>query len=161
MYSLNVPVPAGVARLAAGLAANCRTADVRTRHTLVVKRLGESADPRLAARARDALADTAPFEARVAGVGSFEQPASGTAPVVYLAIESPGLEAVHDRLCEVFDPVPDIEGPSYVPHVTVARGGDARVVLDADVEPVAWTVDRLVLWDGTYREPVESVSLPA
>lgn len=161
MYSLNVPVPERVSRLAAGLAANCRTADVRTRHTLLVKRLGESEPRRLADRAREAVAGTAPFDARATGIGTFERPVSGTAPVVYLAIESPGLVALHGRLCGAFDPVPDLEGEAYVPHVTVARGGDARRILDAAVDPVTWTVERLALWDGTYGEPIESVSLPA
>ena len=44
MYSLNAPVPAPVARLASGLAADLLDASVRQRHTLVVKRLGED-DP--------------------------------------------------------------------------------------------------------------------
>lgn len=160
MYSLNVPVPGHVARLAAGLAADCRTADVRTRHTLVVKRLGEGDHRRLAERVRRALSGTAAFPARATGLDAFEQPASGPAPVVYLAIESAGVRALHDRLCEAFDPVPGLEGDDYVPHVTVARGGDAREVLGAAFEPVAWTVDRLVVWDGTYDEPVADVSLP-
>lgn len=161
MFSLNVPVPDRVARLAAGLAADCRTATVRTRHSLVLKRLGEGAHRALAARAREALAGTTPFAVRVTGLGAFERPPSGAAPVVYLAVESPALVGVHDRLCRTFEPVPGLEGDAYVPHVTVARGGDARDVLDADVEPREWTVDRLVVWDGTYDEPIESVSLPA
>lgn len=161
MYSLNVPLPDAVVRLAAGLGAGCRTAEVRDRRTLVAKRLGQGPYPQLASRSRTALAGTDPFTARVAGLGLFERPPGGKAPVIYLAVESPALEAIHDRLCLEFDPVAGLEGESYVPHVTIARGGDAERLLDESIEPVSWSVDRLVFWDANYHEPIESVALPA
>ena len=168
-YSLNAPVPAGVARLAAGLANECRTADVRTKHSMVIKRLPEDAgrdghgpNVRAFAReAREALAGLAPFAARVTGVESFDRPASGTGPVVYLAVESPGIREAHRRLCERFEPLPGLEGEDYVPHVTVARRGDADRLVGREIDPVEWTVERLVVWDAHRRLEVETLSLPA
>lgn len=161
MYSLNVPLPDEVVRLAAGLGAGCHTAEVRERRTLVVKRLGEGRYRSVADRAREALTGTAPFAARVTGIDAFENPPGGPAPVVYLAVESPGLLALHRGLCGTFSPADGLEGEAYVPHVTVARGGDARRLLQEEMDPVRWTVDRLVLWYAPDHEPVESVALPA
>jgi len=106
---------------------------------------------------------TAPFEARITGVEMFEAVPTGTAPVVYLAVEGRGLRALHDRLCDTFEPVPDIEGEDYRPHVTIARGGRverARAVVETDVEPIDWVVDELVFWDARNEQPVSRVSLP-
>lgn len=159
VYSLNAPVPPAVARLASGLASQLRTADARTRHTLMVKRLGDGRFAETAQRAREALAGAPACEARVTGVGCFETPPDGRGPVVYLAVESPGLLVIHTRLCEAFDPVEGVEGDEYVPHITIARRGDAPRLAGREVEPVTWTVDRLEFWDADHREVVESVSL--
>ena len=159
MYSLNAPVPAPVARLASGLAADLLDASVRQRHTLVVKRLGEDDPGGLADAARAVVAGTDPFPARVTGVGIFRDPPSGAGPVAYLSVESPGLRRLHRRLCERFDPVEGLEGDDYVPHVTVARGGDADRLAGSEAD-AAWTVDRLHVWSGDYDEPVESIALP-
>jgi len=168
VYSLNAPVPPAVAALASDLASDLVGAQARTRgsHTLVVKRLGgdDAGYARLAARARDALAGTPTCEARVSGVAVFERVPSGTAPVVYLRVESPGLTALHDRLCDGFDPVAGIEGEAYVPHVTVARGGSvaaARSLAERDVDAIEWVVDELVFWDSAREQSVTRVSLPA
>jgi hypothetical protein len=170
-----------VARLAAGLASECRTADVRTKHSMVVKRLPEDAGPdgrgpsgghgpsggrepnvrAFAREAREALAGLGPFAVRVTGVESFDRPTSGTGPVVYLAVESPGIREAHRRLCERFDPLPGLEGEDYVPHVTIARRGDAGRLVGREIDPVEWTVERLVVWDAHRRLEVETVSLPA
>jgi 2'-5' RNA ligase len=160
VYSLNVPVPPAVARLASGLASTCYTADTRTRHTLVCKRLGEEFNA-VAPRARDALSGLGPFELRVADVDAFEVPTSGVAPVVYLAVESPGLLEAHERLCAVFDPLPGLEGEEYDPHVTIARGGDAGKLIGQSVDPITWTTERLEFWDPENRVVVENLSLPA
>lgn len=169
MYSLNVAVPGRVARLAAELAPALAGFDsVRDQHTLVCKRLGDPGPEeyaRVDQRVRRALAGTAPFEAQVAGVDYFERPATDPGPVVYLDVESRGLETVHGRLLEEFPPAEGVEGDDYVPHVTLARGGaveDARRLADRAVEPVAWTVEELVFWDG-YGDggPAGRVRLPA
>lgn len=157
MYSVNVPVPHDVARLASGLASNCYLADVRTRHTLVAKRIGELPDSK---EIRKALADTPPFAARITDIEAFHDPPRGAAPVVYLTVESPELYALHDRLCDIYEPVAGFEGEGYDPHVTIARGGDADTLLGSTVEPIEWTVERLDIWDAEYREIVETVSLP-
>lgn len=159
MYSLNAPVPSSVARLASGLAADCVDATARERHTLVVKRLGDTDPGRLADSVRDVLAGIEPFPARATGVELFREPPSGTAPVAYLRVDSPGLERLHERLCERVDPVDGIEGDGYVPHVTIARGGDADR-LEGRAADVEWTVDRLDVWDGDDGEPVEGIALP-
>lgn len=169
MYSLNVPVPSPVATLAGRLARELPRARSRRQHehTLVVKRLG-AADrqtfQRLAAKTRDTLAGFPAFEARITGVDYFAQPASGASPVVYLAVESPGIERLHDTLTEVFDPVADIEGEAYVPHVTIARGGSlaaARALAEQSIEPIEWTVSALVFWDGERAQSAGKLTLPA
>lgn len=168
MYSLNAPVPSPVAALATELGRQLPGARSRTRgsHTLVVKRLGTDDDGyhQLEARARDALGGTPACEARVTDIDVFEQVPSGTAPVVYLRVESPGLVALHERLCEVFDPGTSIEGDDYVPHVTVARGGQldtARSLAGREIDPIQWVIEELVFWDSTREQPVTRVSLPA
>lgn len=159
MYSLNVPVPPAVARLARGLASERFDATPRDRHTLVVKRLGDGDPHSLAHQLRDALAGTPPFAIRLTGVEAFDTPTTGRGPVVYLAVESSALVELHRTLCERFDPVEGIEGDEYVPHVTVARGGDAGGLVGRSVE-FEWTADALVLWSARYDEPVERISLP-
>ncbi|MFB6308281.1 MAG: 2'-5' RNA ligase family protein, partial [Haloarculaceae archaeon] len=153
MYSLNVPVPTAVSRLATDIAADLPNARARTRgdHTLVCKRLGagDASYHRIEARVRDALTGTPAFAARVASVDLFEDAATGPSPVVYLAVESPGLEALHERLCDVFDPADGLEGDDYVPHVTIARGGSveaARRLAATGIDPVEWTVSELVFY---------------
>jgi 2'-5' RNA ligase len=168
VYSLNVPLPGPVAARAGEIARDLPDAEPRDRgaRTLVVKRLGTGDAERyhaIEARVREALAGTAPFAARVDRVDVFETVPVGTAPVVYLAVESPGLVALHDRLCDVFERVDDIEGEGYVPHVTVARGGSletARAVAGS-IDPIEWAVDELALFDAERGQFVSRVSLPA
>ena len=163
MYSLNVPVPGAVARVAADLHPRLVAFEsVRDRHTLVAKRFEADDRNRLRERLRDALRGVSPFEARVAGVDYFERAAAGPSPVVYLAVESPGLRSLHDRLVRTFGAAAGVEGDDYVPHVTLARGGDvadAERLAEASIEPVSWTVSELDLWSREYRESVESVRL--
>lgn len=178
MYSLNVPVPADVARLAATVAQElpCARARGRGEHTLVVKRLtsdraggsGRPADDfaysRLETRAREALRGQPSFELRVGGIDYFAEPTTGTAPVVYLSVESSALESLHDRLVGTFEPVDGLEGDGYVPHVTVARGGSietARRVANREIDPITWSVSELVFWDGEHNQPISTLSLPA
>lgn len=166
MYSLNVPVPGDVQRLAAELHPRLTAFDtVRERHTLVAKRLGDDSLDRLRERLRRPLRDLSPFEARVTGLDVFERPTRGTGPVVYLAVESPGLVALHERLVDAFGTVAGLEGDDYTPHVTLGRGGsfdgDALASLSDRVEPVAWTVSELAVYDSRYRETVSRLSLPA
>lgn len=161
MYSVNVPVPGEVTRLAVGLASGCLTATPRRGHTLVAKRLPDEPFEQLSQRAREALVGAPPFAVRIDGIDLFRRPPSGKAPVAYLTVESPGLEQLHRQLCEEFDPVEGFEGDDYTPHVTIARGGDAARLLDEQIEPVEWTVERLALWHPGRELEVESVSLPA
>jgi len=176
VYSLNVPVPSEVARLASDLARELPDARPRRRgeHTLVCKRLDAAgasgrrapgdATGRLDARVREAVAGTAPFAARVTGVDQFREAVTGPSPVVYLAVESPGLLDLHRRVCEAFDPVEGLEGDDYVPHVTVARGGStatAGAVCERGIEPVEWTVTELQVYDADHAQPVSTLSLPA
>lgn len=166
MFSINAPVPGRVARLAADLYPDLVAFDaVRERHSLLVKRLGEPdhVGP-LQHEARRAIADAPAFEARITGIDYFADPPVGSAPVVYLAVASPGLRALHERLVDQFGAIESLEGEDYTPHVTLARGGDeaaAARLAERSVEPVSWTVSELQFWDGTYDEAVSSVSLPA
>lgn len=169
VYSLNAPVPTAVAALAADLATDLPGAAVRARgeHTLNVKRLGggdHAEYARYEAAVRDVLTGIDPVSIRVPGVGVFEDVPIGSEPIVYLRIESPALVAIHERLCERFDPVDDIEGDDYTPHVTVARGGDverARAVAAREVDPIEWTVEELVFWDARRDQTVSRLSLPS
>lgn len=168
MYSLNVPVPAAVERLAEELRPELLGFEsIRERHTLLCKRLGDAPPGgvhRLCEQVRTAIAGAPPFEVRVSGIDYFAYPPVGEGPVVYFAIESPGLRAVHERLVEDFSVIEDFQGDDYVPHVTLARGGDlatAERLAEREVEPVTWTVDRVALWDATYEEEVATFSLPA
>jgi 2'-5' RNA ligase len=148
VYSVNVPVPWAVQRLAASLDPDLVDfASIRDRHTLVVKRLnGRDLNDlhRIRERLRPALRGVPPFEVRVTGVDAFENPPLGDAPVVYLAVEAilPGgrdaddpagaaddgvtpadpLRTLHDRLVQEFGAVSGLEDADYVPHVTLARG---------------------------------------
>lgn len=168
VYSLNVPVPSAVARRAGEIARSLKGARPRERgtRTLLVKRLHSGDDDgyhAVEARIREALAGTAPFGVRVDRVDLFERVSTGTAPVVYLAVESPALFALHDRLCDTVDPVSGLEGPEYTPHVTVARGGSieaARRVV-GDIEPIEWTVEELAFYDAEREAEVGRVALPA
>jgi len=170
VYSLNAPLPPAIREVTAtvrpALVGFDAVRESRSQ-TLVVKRLGVD-DRRAylgaADRARDALRGAPAVEARIADVGVFEDPPNGRGPVAYLAVESPGLRRLHDRLAEVIDPIPDLEGGDYVPHVTLARGGDGAAVErlgDVAFEPVTWTVDALEFYDARHGERIETLSLPA
>ncbi|MFB6132924.1 MAG: 2'-5' RNA ligase family protein [Halanaeroarchaeum sp.] len=170
MYSLNVPLPPRVRDVAASLRPALvgfdRVRDDRSR-TLVLKRL--AADDRrefLTARrdAREALRGAPVVDARIDGVGVFEEPPAGSGPVAYLAVESPGLHDLHERLVDSLGAIPDLEGEAYTPHVTLARGGDGRAaeaVLDASFDSITWTVDELEFYDARHGERIEAISLPA
>ena len=164
MYSLNVPVPGRVARLASDLFPYLAPFDrIRDRHTLVCKRFEASDPDRLRERLRQTMGGAPAFEARITGVDFFERPPRGAAPVVYLAVESPGLEALHRRLVDEFGAIEGLEGDDYVPHVTLARGGDvadARAVASRQIASVEWTVSQMDLYDANFRESVASLSLP-
>ncbi|WP_281194715.1 2'-5' RNA ligase family protein [Halorubrum sp. F4] len=178
MFSLNVPLPPPVERLAGDLQPKLSGYDrVRDRHTLVCKRFGVSAvtaadDPpprpaaldRIRDRLRPLLAPVDPFAVAVTGVGAFETPASGSDPVVYLAVESDALLRLHRRLCVEYGAIEGIEGEAYVPHVTLARGGSpaaASRLVDAGVEfdPIRWRVHALDLYDPKFREVAATIEL--
>lgn len=164
VYSLNVPLPGAVERLAADLRPRLTPFDrVRERHTLLGKRFQEENLHRLRERLRPALAGTPTFEVGVDGIDFFENPPSGPGPVVYLTVESPGLMQLHERLYETFSGVEGLEGAGFVPHVTLARGGSietAEALREMEIEPVVWTASELHLWDPRYRESVAQIGLP-
>ncbi|SNR62783.1 2'-5' RNA ligase family protein [Halorubrum vacuolatum] len=172
MFSLNVPLPPAIDRIAADLHPKLTGFDrVRERHTLVAKRVDArdvpgtgggphpgSKDVALAAlreELRPLLAGTTPFTVTVDGLGTFERPAAGPGPVVYLSVESDALRRLHRRLCASFDPVDGIEGDDYIPHITLARGGSAAAVeslLDTPFDTVSWRVHEFELYDPEFRE---------
>jgi 2'-5' RNA ligase len=171
--SLNVPLPPAVERVAEEVAPDLRGLDRRDPHTLLVKRLNHGG-PDTEKRVRRALRNVPPFEIRIDEIDVFYEPTSGSSPVVYLAVESPGIHEVHERLCGVVEPLSGLEGADYVPHVTLARGDEAgpsfgletptdvaRRLEGRSVGPVQWTAEQLVFFDSTYREPSGRVSLPA
>lgn len=168
MFSLNAPVPGAARRRIESLRPALGGFEtVREEPTLVVKRFGRPAPDAVAhvqTEVRTALAGAPAFEVRLDGLGTFEDPPAGPAPVVYLAVESPGLVQLHERLVDAFGAVEGLEGEDYVPHVTVARGGDPDALdglADVEVEPVAWDVTELWFWDARHGERAGRVSLPA
>lgn len=180
-YSLNAPVPGEAKRLAADLLPRLTAFErVREDHTLLVKRFGGGergtgrrrkggADHRLATlrkRVRPVLEDVPPFKARITGIDCFERPTRGSDPVLYFAVESPGVRRVHRRLVEEFGAVADLEGKDYTPHVTLARDGSLETARElvgemGAIEPIEWTVSELRFYDPRYRETVGRVPLPA
>ncbi len=168
VYSVNVPVPGRVRRLASELyptLVGCNVARIREDHSLLLKRLGEADHVHtLQHQAHRALEGAPAVEAAVTGIETFENPPLGPGPVIYLAVESPGLEAIHADLTESFGSVEGLEGADYVPHITLGRGGDRdclTALTERPVEPITWTISELEFFDGEYRLPVSRISLPA
>lgn len=164
---MNLRVPPAVERLADRLHPKLTPFEqVRERHTLVVKRI--EADTwregrgGVRERLRRVLDRTEPFPLRIDGVDYFADPPDGRGPVVYLTVESEGIQQLHRRLCQEFPVVDDLEGENYVPHVTLARGGstaDAERVAGTEIEPVEWTAQRALTWDREHREAVDRFKL--
>lgn len=168
VYSLNVPVPSRVGKLAGELAQELPQARARRRdeHTLVCKRLGTADESyhHIEARAREEVTGTAPFAARVTGIDQFPEASAGPSPVVYLVVESRGLRRLHERLCSAFDPIEGFEADEYDPHVTIARGGSrdrAREMCSKSIDPIEWQVTELAFRDSKRGQAVSTVSLPA
>jgi 2'-5' RNA ligase len=164
VYSLNVPVPGEVSRWASDHYPDLTAFDrIRDRHSLTLKRFETSERARLRERLARVLSPAPAFEATITAIDFFERPVRGPGPVVYFAVESPGLLRLHARLVEAFGAVEGLEGDDYTPHVTLARGGrvaDAERLAAVDVEPITWTVSGLDLWDSSYRESVARIPLP-
>ncbi|MBZ6494666.1 2'-5' RNA ligase family protein [Natrinema longum] len=166
MYSVNVPVPGRVRQLANRLHPDLIGFEtVREDHSCLLKRLGDVDHvSQLQHRTHRALEGVSAVDAEITGIDYFDDPPLGSTPVVYLAVESPGLEAIHADLTESFETVAGLEGDDYVPHVTLARGGDfeaATRLAEREIEPIRWTVSELEFWDGTDKLPVSRVSLSA
>jgi 2'-5' RNA ligase len=168
VFSVNVPVPGRVRRVASDLHRHLVAFEHRPDdHTLLVKRL-EASTPserhRVERRVREALRGLAPFDVHVTGVDYFEQATSGTSPVVYLTVDSPGLREAHERLVSELGAFDGLGGEDYVPHITIARDGPfdaAERVAGVDVDPVTWTVDRLEFYDAHLEAPAGEIRLPA
>jgi 2'-5' RNA ligase len=170
VYSLNVPLPEAVrertATLRPALTDFEAVRESRTQ-TLVLKRLpAEDRREYLTAerRARAALACAPAVEAEVTGIDAFWDPPNGTGPVVFLAVTSPGLLDLHRRLVAEFGAIDELEGDSYVPHITLARGGERRAVSrlqQRSFEPIRFRIVTLEFYDGTDGERIDTLSLPA
>jgi hypothetical protein len=183
VFSVNVPLPPAVGRIANDLHPKLAGFDrVRERHTLACKRVDadDVVDPdaedghgpdrargleRLRESLHPVLAGIDPFDAAITGIDAFEAPTAGPGPVVHLTVESGPLVRLHRRLCTVFDPVAGIEGDAYVPHVTLARGGEPvddavlGALVDVDIDPIVWRVDALDLYDAAVREVAGRIDL--
>jgi 2'-5' RNA ligase len=136
---------------------------VRTTPTLVLKRFdGSLSAHAIESEIRLALADSSPFAVRLEGIGTFKDPVAGAGPVVYLAVESPGLEGLHTQLVDRFGAHEGLEGDDYVPHVTLARGSGMHGVApleDAAIDPLEWTVSELWFWDARLQERTARLAL--
>ena len=169
MYSLNVPVPGAVAERAWELRRSLTGLSVlRDDHTFVIKRLEARTSGAFAAEERairSTIAGTPPFEAQVTGIETFDHPPTGPAPVIYLAVDCPAVETLHQLLVDAFGTVTAVEGTDYVPHITLGRGIDDPAAVEAlttaSFDPVTWTVNRLCFWDARREVEIGSVALPA
>ena len=165
MYSVNAPVPGRVRHLADRLHPELLSFDaIRDSHSILVKRLGNEGFDRIAERTRRVIAGTPPIEAAVTDIDYFENPTRGPAPVVYLTVESPGLERLHGRLVDDLGAIDDLEGPDYTMHVTLARGGDladARRLARREIDAISWTISELQFWDARHERVIRRIPLPA
>jgi len=166
VYSLNAPVPGRVAALAADLFPELVGFEsIREEHSVLLKRLGDDEFSHLAERVRQELRGAPAVEARITGIDYFESPPRGSSPVVYLTVESPGLQQLHERLVDAFGAIDGLEGENYVMHVTLARGGGdieaARALVEREIEPITWTITELRLWDAKHGEAARTIPLPA
>lgn len=136
---------------------------VRETPSLVLKRFdGSRSRHAIESEARLAVADSNPFAVRLAGLNVFEDPVAGPGPVIYLAVEGQGLQRLHSRLVGRFGAVDGLEGDAYVPHITLARGGDADGLAELakrSIEPVEWTVGELWLWEPRSQERIGRIEL--
>lgn len=164
MFSLNVPVPGEVKQFANELGPALQAFDsVRDRHTLVLKRLGDEHSTTRKTDVRYALQGAPAVEARVRKLGVFTDPPTGKAPVLYCSVDSPGLHRLHQRLVEALGAVDGLEGPDYVPHITLARGGtddDITRVASRPIGSITWMVTELAFFDGRTGERSGTISLP-
>lgn len=162
--SLNVPVPGTVRQIASSLAPDLTEFDtIREQHTLVVKRFETDYYDEVASEVRRTLRGLDPFDATVTGLDLFIEPITGPAPVLYLAVDSQVLRMLHDELVSRFGVIEGLEGPNYIPHITLARGGDTDLAdrfATHQVEPVTWTVTELEFWNPRYNERVSRIQLP-
>lgn len=174
MFSVNVPVPGVIRRLANDLQPRLLDFEtIRDDHTLVVKRFpdNELASGRpehqvatLQERLRPVIDGLPAVEAKVAEIDSFDQPVRGDGPVVYLRVESPGVHRIHHTLVDTFGEIDALEGDDYTPHITLARGGStaaAEQLQKQEIEPITWTISELVIWDAKHQRPAARFGLPA
>lgn len=164
MYSLNAGVPGAVDALAAQLRGELLAFEsVREHRSMLIKRLGDlESVHRHAKRLRRRLADVGPIQATVTGIDYFVDPPTGTGPVVYLAVDSPQLDAVHARLVAEYGAVHRLEGEDYTMHVTLARDGPepvARRLSDRAVDPIKWTITEFQLTTDAGRDVVDRIRL--
>lgn len=164
MYSLNATVPGTVEALAGELRGELLAFEtVRDDRSMLIKRLGElTSVPRHAKLLRQRLTDIGPITATVTGIDFFAAPPVGPGPVVYLAVDSPQLDAIHTRLVETYGAVHQLEGPEYTMHITLARGGSeaaARRLTERSIEPVSWTITELLLMRNAGTEVIDRIDL--
>ncbi len=168
MYSLNGTIPSAIVEQRDALEAELAVFDrIRDPLTLVIKRFGDRSGASidaLEAAVGDALAGWGPIAVRVTSIDAFVDPPSGVGPVIYLVVESPGLVELHETLTEQFGTAdPAIEGPNYIPHITLARGGPKTGIESLTghrIDPIEWTSEEIHLWSVRYEQPVWTLSLP-
>ncbi len=165
MYSINAAVPGRVRALAGSLRPALAAFDsVRDHHSILIKRLGdEQAFASQVKRIRRVISGTQPIQVAVTGIDYFVDPPRGPGPVVYLALDSPGLDKLHAQLIEEFGARPALEGDAYTMHITLARNGDlaaAKRLAERSIDRIDWTITELRLWDASRNRTVSTVSLP-
>lgn len=153
MFSLNVPLPPAVEGLAMDLHPKLSGFDrVRERHTLVCKRFG--------------VEDVADIVGTggVEGVADAVSGSGGVDPERPRPPKPDALVRLHRRLCAAYDAVEGIEDDAYVPHITLARGGEPNAdavdrVLDISFDTIRWRTHALDLYDPEFREVAATVNI--
>jgi len=117
--------------------------------------------PRLLAwvqeRVGEAAASRDAFETRLSGLGVF--PPQGKARVLWVGLADPDghMAALASALDAALAPELTPESRAFAPHLTVARSDPPLALppdfVDTAVEPVAWRVERIVLFESHLRRP--------
>lgn len=168
MYSLNVEAPPAAYKIQSDYADILERFEVqRETLTLLLKRFGPRSLADLSTledSIEDVLRSWGPIQARIDRFDVFADPISDTGPVIYLSVESPGVNALHRELVGAFGVADDrLEGDAYTPHITLARRGDRTdiaALTGTTLEPIDWTIETVQLWDATYDESITTYSLP-
>ncbi len=160
MWSLNVTIPQKVSRLIEEMApALWNWEEICEDPTLVIKRF-ETKTAKEETEIRLLLEKIEPFDVQIGNIRTFDIAQRGISPVLYIEVESPGIEALHEMLVGIFGCVKGIEGQDYTPHITLARG-ECREYIEFEErpDPIQWEADELEFWHSGKMQKRNKIKL--